>query len=107
MIPGGGQEMAVMVGLWQKILVTTIQVYFVLIPSEAGMRTQIDLNCCYKFFVIDKTSQSFLGRHLNFTIFSPWPSCVGLPDLATPFLQLEWLFLSRYISPLTTLPQSG
>ena len=38
--------MAVMVGLWQKFLITTIQVNFVLIPSKAGMRTQIDLNCC-------------------------------------------------------------
>jgi len=28
-------------------LVTTIQVNFVVIFSEAGMRTQIDLNCCY------------------------------------------------------------
>ena len=30
-----------------KNLITTIQVNFVLIPSEAGMRTQIDLNYCY------------------------------------------------------------
>jgi len=36
--------MAVMVGLWHKNL---IQVNFVLIPSEAGMRTQTDLNCLY------------------------------------------------------------
>ena len=28
-----------------KNVMTTIQVNFV--PSEAGMRTQIDLNCCY------------------------------------------------------------
>jgi len=35
----GGQEMTVIVSLWQnKILITTIQVNFVLIPSEAGMR---------------------------------------------------------------------
>ena len=39
--------MAVMVNLGQKFLITTIQVNFVLIPSEAGIRTQIDLNCCY------------------------------------------------------------
>ena len=39
--------MAVMVSLWQKILIATIQVNFVLIPSEAEMRTQIDLNYCY------------------------------------------------------------
>jgi len=42
--PGGGQEMAVMIDLWQKILMTTIQVNFVLIPSEAGMATQSNLN---------------------------------------------------------------
>ena len=42
--PGGGQEMAVMVGVWQKISITTIQVNFVLISSE-GMRIQIDMNC--------------------------------------------------------------
>jgi len=30
-----------------KILITIIQVNFVLIPSEAGIRTQIDLNCFY------------------------------------------------------------
>jgi len=29
----------------KKILITTIQVNFVLILSEAGMRIQIDLNC--------------------------------------------------------------
>ena len=37
-IKGGGQEMAVMVYVDGKILITTIQVNFVLIPSEAGMR---------------------------------------------------------------------
>ena len=42
--PDGGQEMAVMIDPWQKILMTTIQVNFVLIPSEAGMRTQSNLN---------------------------------------------------------------
>jgi len=31
----------------QKFLMATIQVNFVLIPSEAEIRTQIDLNCCY------------------------------------------------------------
>ena len=30
-----------------KFLITTIQVNFVLIPSEAGITTQIGLNCCY------------------------------------------------------------
>ena len=78
----------------KKILKTTIQVNFVLISSEAGMRPQIDLNCFYQF-AIDQLSQPFLGRHLDFTPFSPWPSCVRLPDWAGPFLQLEWLFLSR------------
>jgi len=39
--------MAVMVSLWQKLLITTIQVNFALILSEAGMTTQIGLNCCY------------------------------------------------------------
>ena len=39
--------MAVMAGLWQKFLIITIQVNFVPIPSEAGKRSQIDLNCCY------------------------------------------------------------
>jgi len=38
------------------------------------------------FFAIDQPSPGF-------HIFSPW---IGLPDLATPFLQLEWLFLSRF-----------
>ena len=42
--------MAVMVGLWKKILITTVQVNSMLIPSEAGMRIQIDLNCCYQKF---------------------------------------------------------
>ena len=37
--------MAVMVQVDGKILITTIQVNFVLIPSEAA--TQIDQNCCY------------------------------------------------------------
>jgi len=31
----------------KKLKFTTIQLNFVLIPSEAGMRTQIGLNCCY------------------------------------------------------------
>ena len=31
--------------------ITTIQVNFVLIPSEAGMRAQINLNCCYLIFL--------------------------------------------------------
>ena len=38
-IKGGGQEMAVMVQVDSKISVTTIQVNFVLIPSEAWMTT--------------------------------------------------------------------
>jgi len=39
--------MVVMLDLWQKILIATIQANFVLIISEAGIRTQIDLTCCY------------------------------------------------------------
>ena len=45
--------MAVMVNLRQKILITTILVNFELIPSEAGIRTQINLNCCMKISAID------------------------------------------------------
>ena len=91
-----------MVSLWQKKnLMTIIQVNFVLIPSEAGMRTQIDLNCCYyKLFAIDRPSQLFLGCHLNFTIFSPWPSFRVARLGSIFFLQLEWLFLSRYYQEL-------
>ena len=70
---GGGQGMAVMVGLWQKILITTIQANFVLNPSEDTNRPEL------KIFAIDQPSQPFLGRrHLDFKTFSPWPSCVGL-----------------------------
>ena len=37
-----------MADLCQKFLITTtIQVNFVPIPGEVGIRTQIDLNCCY------------------------------------------------------------
>ena len=43
-----------------------------------------------KFFVIDQPSRPFLGRHLDFTTFSSWSSCVGLPDWAAPYLQLEY-----------------
>ena len=43
--------MAVIVGLWQTFLIATIQVNVVLIPSETGIRTQIDLNYCYKIFL--------------------------------------------------------
>ena len=32
------------------------------------------------------SSQSFLGCHLDFTTFSSWPSCIGLPDWIAPFL---------------------
>jgi len=48
-----------------------------------------------KIFGINRPSQPFLGCHMDFTTFSPWPFCVGLPDVATPFLQL---FLSKYIN---------
>ena len=37
-IKGGSQEMAVMVWVDGKILITAIQVNFLLIPNEAGMR---------------------------------------------------------------------
>ena len=72
--------MAVMVILWQKF---STRVNFALIPNEAGMRTQFDI---INFFAIDQPLQPFLG---HFTNFSPWPSCVGLPDFAAPSLQLE------------------
>jgi len=69
----------------QKILekyVTRVQVNFVLIP---GMRTKLTWIVVIKNFAIHRPSQPFLGSHLDFTTFSPWPSCVGLPDWATPF----------------------
>jgi len=62
--------MAVIVGQWQKILVTTIQVNFVLIPSEAGMRQhKFTWIVIIKIFVTNLPSQPFLGRHLYFTYY--------------------------------------
>ena len=49
-----------------------------------------------KNFAIDRPSQPFLGHHLDFTTFSPWPSCVGLPDLAAPFFT-AWMAVFKYI----------
>jgi len=74
--------MTVMVSLLQKNFNSNnSSEFFLLIP-------QIDLNLLLlKFFAIHQPSQPFLGCHLDFTTFSPWPSCVGLPDLATPFLK--------------------
>ena len=74
-------KMAVMVDLLygKKKLITTIQVKFVLIPCEAGMRTQINLNCCF-CHTLTITAISWPPP-----AFSPWPSCVRLPDWAAPF----------------------
>jgi len=72
--------MAVMVGLWQKFLITIIQVNLCPHPSFTRNLHKVHLNC--KFFAIDRPSRPFLGRHLDFTTFSP---CAGLPDLAAPF----------------------
>ena len=44
--PGGGQEMVVMVSLWQKCLITTIQVNFCPYPSFTRNQHKIHLNCC-------------------------------------------------------------
>ena len=74
--------MAVMVSLWQKIN-SNNSGEFVLIRPEI-------IIVVIKNFL--PSPQPFLGCHLDFTTFSSWPSCVGLSDWATPFLQLEWLF---------------
>jgi len=63
-----------------KILIMTIQVYFVPIPSEAGMR-QHNL----KNYVTDLPSQPFFGCHLYFTTIF----ILAILDRATPFFQLD------------------
>ena len=45
--PGGSQEMAVMVGVWQNILITTIHVNLCPHPSSTRNQHKIHLNCCY------------------------------------------------------------
>ena len=60
-----------------KILMTTIQVNFVLIPSET------DLNCCYFKILLQTDHHSqFLAATWISLLFYP---CVELKDLATPF----------------------
>ena len=85
--------MAVMVVLWQKILIKTIQVNFVLIPSEVGMRTQNELNCFYYNFchrpIITAISWLPPGFH-NFFMLAILCRASRLGH--TFFLQLEWLF---------------
>jgi len=53
-----------------------------LIPASLGINTKFTW---IVFFAIDRPSQPFHGCHLDFTTFSPWPFCVGLPDWAVPF----------------------
>ena len=66
--PGGGQEMAVMV---KKNLTTAIQVNFVLTSSEAGIRAQIDLNCCLKFLPRTDHHSHFLADTWISQLFHP------------------------------------
>ena len=42
-------------------------------PSFTRIQHQIHLNVFIKIFTINLPSQPFLGRHLGFHFFSPWP----------------------------------
>jgi len=89
--PGGSQEMDVMVSLWQKIL---IPVNFVLTPIARDKDTNWP-----ELFLVKKFCHrpTILGFHNFFTLAI---LCIGLPDLAALFLQLEWLFLRLMFIPL-------
>ena len=80
--------------LMTKILMTTIQVNFVLIPSEARDEvTRNYLNCHY-YFVTYLPSQPFIGRHLYFTTFF----MLAILHRATPFFYSLAVFIySDYI----------
>ena len=74
-----------------KIFKATIQVNFVPIPSEAGLRQhKFSWIVGIKIFATDLPSQSFLGRHLYFTAFF----ILAILHRAAPFFT-AWLFLIR------------
>ena len=66
----------------KKILIATIQVNFVPIPSEAGMRQHtFTWIVVMKIFVTGQPSQLFLDRHLYFTT-------LAILQTAAPFYSL-------------------
>ena len=67
------QELAVMVGWWQKFyLIITIQVNLVPIPSETWRRLH-KFTWTVAIKILNLPSQPILSRHLQFHNFSPCP----------------------------------
>ena len=81
----------------KKKFITTIQIN--LCPNSSFTRNQHKTELLLlEFFAIDQPSQPLLGRHLDFTTFSPCGHLVqeGCKTGLYPFLQYEWLLLSRF-----------
>ena len=91
-IQGGGPEVAVMV-IMAKFLIITMQVNFVLIPSEAwrGQR-KFSRIVVIKNFAIILPTQPLLGRHLRFYNFLMLSFLHG-PQV---FLQLGCFYVDTY-----------